>query len=125
MVQLIADRRDIDFVLYEQLGIEGLLQTKKYNSFNRKMFDMIISEARNFGIKELLPTYSQGDREGVQLDSGKVTVPACFHRAYDLFVEGEWLAMAEDPQSGGQGLPRIIKQAAFYDGMLKVLNQSL
>jgi hypothetical protein len=66
MVQLIADRRDIDFVLYEQLGIEDFLQTEKFSGLNRKMFDMVISEARNFGIKELLPTCSQGDREGVK-----------------------------------------------------------
>ena len=113
MAQLIADRRDIDFVLYEQLGIEDLLKTEKYSSLNRKLFDMVISEARTFGVKELLPTYSQGDREGVRLEDGKVTVPECFHRAYELFVEGEWLAMAENPQSGGQGLPRIIKQASY------------
>ncbi|MBW2408353.1 MAG: acyl-CoA dehydrogenase family protein, partial [Deltaproteobacteria bacterium] len=113
MAQLIADRRDIDFVLYEQLGIEDLLQTQKYRSLNRKLFDMVISEARTFGVKELLPTYNQGDREGVQFDGGQVKVPQCFHRAYELFVEGEWLAMAEDRQSGGQGLPRIIKQAAY------------
>ncbi len=113
MAQLIADRRDIDFVLYEQLGIEDLLNTKKYRSLNRKLFDMVVSEARNFGIKELLPTYMQGDREGVQFNNGAVKVPACFHRAYGLFVEGDWLAMAEDPEVGGQGLPRIIKQAAY------------
>jgi alkylation response protein AidB-like acyl-CoA dehydrogenase len=113
VAQLIADRRDIDFVLYEQLGIEDLLNTKKYQSLNRKLFDMVISEARNFGIKELLPTYMEGDREGVQFDNGVVEVAACFHRAYDLFVEGEWLAMAEDPEVGGQGLPKIIRQAAY------------
>jgi alkylation response protein AidB-like acyl-CoA dehydrogenase len=113
MAQLIADRRDIDFVLYEQLGIEDLLNKKKYSSLNRKLFDMVVSEARNFGIKELLPTYMEGDREGVHFDKGEVKVPACFHRAYNLFVEGEWLAMSADPEVGGQGLPRIIKQAAY------------
>ena len=113
MAQLIADRRDIDFVLYEQLRIEDLLNTQKYRGLNRKLFDMVVSEARNFGIKELLPTYMEGDREGVQFDGGVVKVPACFHRAYDLFVEGEWLAMSADPDVGGQGLPRIIKQAAY------------
>ena len=113
MPQLIADRGDIDFVLYEQLRIEDLLNTKKYRSLNRKLFDMVVSEARNFGIKELLPTYMQGDREGVHFDKGDVKVPSCFHRAYNLFVEGEWLAMSEDPAHGGQGLPRIIKQAAY------------
>ena len=113
MPQLIADRRDINFVLYEQLKIENLLNTDKYKNLNRKMFDMVISEARNFGIKELLPTYAQGDRQGVQFDNGQVKVPTCFHRAYDLFVQGEWLAMTEDPRFGGQALPRIIRQAAY------------
>jgi alkylation response protein AidB-like acyl-CoA dehydrogenase len=28
-------------------------------------------------------------------------------------VEGEWIAMAEDPEVGGQGFPAIIRQAAF------------
>jgi alkylation response protein AidB-like acyl-CoA dehydrogenase len=113
MAQLISDRRDIDFVLYEQLQIEELVKTEKYRDLNRKMFDMVISEARNLGIKEIYPTYTEGDREGVKFENGRVTVPACFHRPYELFVEGEWIAMAEDPEVGGQGLPRIIRQAAF------------
>jgi len=113
VAQLIADRRDIDFVLYEQLGIEDLLGKEKYKPLNRRVFDMIIAEARYFGIKELLPTYVEGDREGVQFEKGQVKVPACFHRAYKLFVEGEWLAMSEDPEVGGQGLPRVVKCAAY------------
>ena len=113
MAQLISDRRDIDFVLYEQLQIEDLLKTEKYKDLNRKMFDLVISEARNLGIKEIYPTYAEGDREGVKFENGRVTVPACFHRSHELFVEGEWIAMAEDPEVGGQGLPQIIRQAAF------------
>ena len=69
MAQLISDRRDIDFVLYEQMGIDWLLQSERYNDMNRKMFDMIISEARNFGIKEILPTYDEGDRKGAQFEN--------------------------------------------------------
>jgi alkylation response protein AidB-like acyl-CoA dehydrogenase len=113
MAQIISDRRDIDFVLYEQLEIEDLLKTEKYKDLNRKMFDMVISEARNLGIKEIYPTYTEGDRQGVKFENGTVTVPQCFHRPYELFVEGEWIAMAEDPEVGGQGLPYIIRQAAF------------
>ena len=113
MAQLISDRRDIDFVLYEQLKIEDILKTEKYNDLNRKMFDMVISEARNLGVKEIYPTYKEGDREGVKFENGKVTAPECFHRPYGLFVEGEWIAMAENPDVGGQGFPAIIRQAAF------------
>ena len=113
MAQLISDRRDIDFVLYEQLDIESLLQAEKYKDLNRKMFNMIINEARNFGIKEILPTYTEGDRIGVEFKNGQVKVPECFHRPYRQFIEGEYIAMAEDIDVGGQGLPRVIKQAAF------------
>ena len=113
MAQLISDRRDIDFVLYEQLDIESLLQAEKYKDLNRKMFNMIINEARNFGIKEILPTYTEGDRIGVEFKNGQVKVPQCFHRPYRQFIEGEYIAMAEDIDVGCQGLPRVIKQAAF------------
>jgi hypothetical protein len=41
MAQLISDRRDMDFVLYEQLQIESLFKTKKFNDLNRKMTEPI------------------------------------------------------------------------------------
>jgi hypothetical protein len=56
MAQVIADRRDIDFVLYEQLKADEMTRLEKFQDFNKKTFDMIITEARNFAIKELLPT---------------------------------------------------------------------
>ena len=80
MAQLVADRRDIDFVLHEQMGADWLLETEQYNELNRKMFDMIISEARTFGIKEILPTYAEGDSIGAQFESGTVKAPECFRR---------------------------------------------
>ncbi|MCK5784463.1 MAG: acyl-CoA dehydrogenase N-terminal domain-containing protein, partial [Desulfobacterales bacterium] len=48
MAQQIADRRDVDFVMYEQLGLEEITRHERYKDMNRKMFDMIITEARNF-----------------------------------------------------------------------------
>ena len=112
MVQVITDRRDIDFVLYEQFNVEELTQHKKFAEFNKKTFDLIISEARNLAVKEILPTFAEGDREGVRLENGQVKVPGCYHRPYTLFKEGEWTAMVADPELGGQGLPYCISQAA-------------
>ena len=112
MAQLIADRRDIDFVLHEQLDLEPLLKSDKFKDLNRKMLDMIINEARTFGIKEILPTFAQGDREGARFENGQVKVPECYHRAFKLFVQGEWTAMTADPEIGGQGLPLVLAEAA-------------
>jgi alkylation response protein AidB-like acyl-CoA dehydrogenase len=112
MAQVIADRRDIDFVLYEQFDVESLLDCDRYRDLNRKACDMVIDAARDFGIKEILPTYAAGDREGVRFEAGKVRVPECFRRPHRLFVENEWSAMTEDPDLGGQGLPHVIAKAA-------------
>ncbi len=112
MAQVLADRRDIDFALYEQMDVEALTHTDKFGDLDKKVFDMIIKEARTLSVKEILPTLAEGDRIGVTFDNGKVTVPECFRRPYKLMCEGEWNAMVEDPEVGGQGLPRMIDQAA-------------
>ncbi|MBW1725143.1 MAG: acyl-CoA dehydrogenase N-terminal domain-containing protein, partial [Deltaproteobacteria bacterium] len=111
MAQYIADRRDVDFVLHEQLQVENLSQYETFAEFNKKTVDMIVSEARNLAIKEILPTQTLGDREGCKFENGKVTVPESFHRAYELLKEGEWGAMTEDPEWGGQGMPITVALA--------------
>jgi len=112
MTQYIADRRDVDFVLYEQMQVEDLSRSERFADFNKKTVDMIVSEARNLAIKEILPTQEVGDREGCKFDNGKVAVPEPFHRAYELLREGEWVSMTEDPTWGGQGMPTTVALAA-------------
>ncbi|MGB5746607.1 MAG: acyl-CoA dehydrogenase [Desulfobacterales bacterium] len=112
MAQQIADRRDVDFVLHEQLRVEELSKHDIFAEFNKKTIDLIVSEARNLAIKEILPTQAESDREGALFDAGKVTVPESFHKVWELFKEGEWLAMIEDPDWGGQGMPRAVAMAA-------------
>lgn len=111
MAQVIADRRDLDFVLYDQLKTDELTKLERYKGFNKKTFDMIITEARNFAVKELLPANAEGDREGLRFEDGQVKVPECFHRAYKLLQEGEWTSLTEDLDWGGQGLPANIALA--------------
>jgi alkylation response protein AidB-like acyl-CoA dehydrogenase len=112
MAQQIADRRDVDFVLHELLHVEELSDHEIFADFNKKTVDLIVAEARNLAIKEILPTQIDSDREGAHFDAGKVTVPESFHKAWELFKEGEWLAMTEDPKWGGQGMPRAVALAA-------------
>jgi hypothetical protein len=112
MAQYIADKRDVDFVLHEQLQVEDLSKTELFADFNKKTVDMIVKEARNLAIKEILPTRELGDQEGCQFENGKVTVPKSFHKAFELLKDGEWVAMTEDPEWGGQGMPTTVALAA-------------
>lgn len=112
MAQVIADRRDIDFVLHDQLNVGSLADHDRFAEFNRKTIDLIVNEARNLAVKEILPTQKIGDEEGVTFDQGNVRVPREFHRAWDLLKQGEWIAMCEDPDWGGQGMPSSVSLAA-------------
>jgi alkylation response protein AidB-like acyl-CoA dehydrogenase len=118
MAQVVADRRDVDFVLHEQLNVEQLSQFERFEEFNKKTIDMVVSEARNLAIKELLPYLKEADEEGCTFDNGKVSVPKAFHKAYKLFCEGEWIAMCDDPKWGGQGMPATVALAAnnYFNG---------
>jgi hypothetical protein len=111
MAQLIADRRDVDFVLHEQFSVTDLSRHEKFAEFNKKTIDMIVTEARNLAVKEILPTQKAGD-EGCVFENGVVKVPEEYHRIFKLYKEGEWLAMIDDPQWGGQGMPKIVSLAA-------------
>lgn len=112
MAQQIADRRDVDFVLHELLDVGQISSYDKFAEFNKKTIDLIVNEARNLAIKEILPTQKIGDEKGVVLErDGSVTVPEEFHRVYQFMRDGEWTAVTEDPEWGGQGMPRTVSMA--------------
>ncbi|MDA3791270.1 MAG: acyl-CoA dehydrogenase [Desulfobacula sp.] len=118
MAQLVADRRDVDFVLHEQLEVEKLSAFEKFEDFNKKTIDLVVSEARNLALKELLTCMKDTDEQGCTFENGTVKVPEAFHRVYDLFKEGEWIAMCDDPEYGGQGMPHVVAMASdnYFNG---------
>ena len=107
-----VDKRDIDFVLNEQLKVEQLCELDKYKDFDSDDFDMIITEAIKFAQEELGPLNSDADQEGSVFENGDVKVPAAFHKAYKLACENGWIAMANSQEWGGQGLPGPIAMSA-------------
>ncbi|MBF0209745.1 MAG: acyl-CoA dehydrogenase [Desulfamplus sp.] len=119
MVQFIADRRDIDFMLHEVLDAESLsTKHEMFEEFNKKTIDLIVSEARNLAVKEILPTQKEGDLQGCKLENGNVITPEPFKKLYKLFCEGEWVAATESQEWGGQGMPRTVSSAAaeYFNG---------
>jgi alkylation response protein AidB-like acyl-CoA dehydrogenase len=111
MAQQLVDRRDLDFVIWEQMEAETFLNDNRYREFNKKACDMIITEARALAVKEMLPTLSEGDKQGVRYDNGRVKVPDCFHDVHKLILDGEWQSLPVSPEMGGQGAPAFVSAA--------------
>jgi alkylation response protein AidB-like acyl-CoA dehydrogenase len=118
MAEYLVDTRDVEFVLYEQLGIERLCRYEKYGEFNKEVFDMVLDQGLKLAREEIAPLNEVADRVGAKFDNGKVTFPKEFHGPYKTYCEGGWIGVSSSPEWGGQGLPRVIGMATaeFFTG---------
>lgn len=112
MAQQLADRRDQDFVIWEQMNSQEIIKHPKFKEFNRKTCEMVMNEARSLAIKEVHPTMKDGDEIGVTFENGSVRVPESYHRPFRLMIEGEWNNLGVEPEMGGQGAPGFLATAA-------------
>ena len=118
MAEYLVDLRDIQFVLYEHLGVEKLCQHEKYGEFSREVFDMVLDQGLKLAKEEIAPLNEVADRVGARFENGKVSFPKEFHEPYKKYCEGGWIGISSDPEWGGQGLPRVIGMATaeFFTG---------
>ncbi|HTY70531.1 MAG TPA: acyl-CoA dehydrogenase C-terminal domain-containing protein [Alphaproteobacteria bacterium] len=117
-----APLRDMRFVLYELLGIEGLRALPEGDGFGPDLVDPVLEEAAKLAEQVLLPLNRSGDEEGCVLENGVVRTPKGFREAYRTYAEGGWTSLACDPEFGGQGLPHAL--AVFVEEMVCATNLS-
>ena len=100
MAEYLVDTRDVEFVLYEQLGIERLCRYEKYGEFNKEVFDMVLDQGLKLAREEIAPLNEVADRVGAKFDNGKVTFPKEFHGPYKTYCEGGWIGVSSSPEWG-------------------------
>ncbi len=123
MANLLVDKRDVDFVLYEQLEVQNLTQKEKFNHLSREEFEMVLEQALKFAENSIAPTNKEGDEIGAKWENGKVTIPESFHEPLRAFGEAGWISAADDVEVGGQGLPLTVFTA--FNEMFHAANASL
>ena len=74
MSAVLASRRNLDFTLYEWLGIESLLDRPAFADHSRATFDALLDLSERLAIDKYLPTLKQGDRHEPSLDADGVHV---------------------------------------------------
>ena len=107
-----VNKRDVQFVIYEQLGVGDLCDLPAFSECNQELFEMVLDEAIKVATDVLAPINKVGDQVGAQFEGGVVSMPQEFKDAYPKYVEGGWIGMVHGEDVGGQGLPNLLKYAS-------------
>jgi butyryl-CoA dehydrogenase len=112
MTELIK-RRDIDFLLYEFLNVEQLLEHPRYADHDRKVFDAIIDTAVKIAEEKFQTCAKDLDNNEPSFDGQKVTLIPQVKEALRAFAEAGFPAATYANEQDGLQLPWTVFQAAM------------
>ncbi len=102
------DRRDLDFLLYDHLDLEGLSKLPRYQGYDRETFEIVLSQAERFAREKLAPTNAAADEAGCRIEDGQVYMPESYEKLYEEYREIGLFAPVNNPEYGGMGLPHTL-----------------
>ncbi|MEK9821997.1 MAG: acyl-CoA dehydrogenase [Gammaproteobacteria bacterium] len=111
MADYVAPTRDISFVMNELLDYSKINALDKFKDATSELTGAILDEAGKFAADVMAPLNRVGDLQGVKVEDNTVVTPEGFKEAYQLFVDNQWLSLAQDPEYGGQGMPFLLHLA--------------
>lgn len=114
MSDKLVDRRDLDFILFEQLAVESLLDRRFFEDHSRETFDMALETAHDLAKDVFWPTYQEFDQDPAVFDGEKTTAPKSMHGIWQAYKEGGWFSASFSYDVGGQQFPATIWLAAMY-----------
>ena len=120
-VKLIDDR-DIEFLLYEFLDTQALLERPRYQEHSREIFNTTLDTAKTIAQKYFANHNSKGDENEPSFDGEKVHLIPETQAAWDAYAEAGFLGAAYDFEEGGSQMPEIILRAAM--GYITAANPS-
>ncbi|KUJ84270.1 acyl-CoA dehydrogenase [Microbulbifer flavimaris] len=109
----LLNERDIDFLLYELLDTESLLQRPRYREHSREIFNATLQSARTVAEKHFANHNAKGDANEPHFDGERVHLIPETKQAWDAFAEAGFLAAHCDEEEGGLQLPEVILRTAL------------
>ena len=104
-----VNRKDIFFILKDQINYSSLCSLDRYRDFDEKILDMVVTEAINLAVGLVDPLQEIGEKWGVKFNHGVVTCPPEFRKAFKKFGQDGWISTSRDLEYGGQGFPHMIR----------------
>ena len=116
----ICDRRDLDFMLYEVLGVDRLCAYPRFTEHTRETFDSALDLAHQIALDKFLPHNRASDLDEPRMVDGKVVLIPAIGEAVAAYNDAGFCAALADAEDGGMQLPFVITQAC--DAMFSAAN---
>ncbi len=109
-----SNLRDIEFNLFEVLGVERTLGTGPFSEMDRETAHEALAELERLATGPVAESFADADRNPPAFDpaTGDVTLPESFKRSYAALHDGEWWRLLLPPHLGGTGASPTIMWAA-------------
>ena len=119
-MSMIVNRRDLDFILYETLGLDTILNSERYADYDRESLDAMMDLCQTIAEDQFLTCASKLDANEPQFVDGKVETIPELKEAINAYQEAGLCASAYDADVGGMQLPWMADQA--LNGMFVCAN---
>ena len=119
-MSMVVNRRDLDFVLYETLGLDKILTSERYADYDRESLDAMLDLCQTIAEDQFLTCASKLDANEPQFVDGKVETISELKDAIFAYQEAGLCASAYDSDIGGMQLPWMVDQA--LNGMFVCAN---
>ncbi|SUA74160.1 Acyl-CoA dehydrogenase, short-chain specific [Nocardia otitidiscaviarum] len=102
--------RDLEFNLFEVLGIGSLLDGGAYGDLDTDTVKEMLAEVRRLAEGPLAESFADADRNPPTFDPAThtVTLPESFKKSYKALEDGGWSKVPVREELGGLGAPSVI-----------------
>ncbi|MCU1646612.1 MAG: acyl-CoA dehydrogenase [Nocardia sp.] len=108
-----ANVRDLEFNLFEVLGLGTLLDSGAYGDLDTDTAREMLAEVKRLAEGPLADSFVDGDRNPPTFDpeTHTVTLPESFKKSYRALQDGEWAKVGVREELGGLGAPSALTWA--------------
>ncbi|MDN5853731.1 MAG: acyl-CoA dehydrogenase, partial [Actinomycetia bacterium] len=109
-----SNLRDIEFNLFEVLGVDKVLGTGPYEDLDLDTARSILHEIDRTAREDLAPSFAESDRTPPVYDpqTCSVTMPDAFKKSYRAWMDAEWFRLQIPAELGGQPAPNSLVWAS-------------
>jgi alkylation response protein AidB-like acyl-CoA dehydrogenase len=113
MASTILSRRDLDFLLYEWLDAESMIQRQRFSEHSRETFDAVLDLCEQLATDKFANHNKKSDQNEPHFDGERVHIIPEVRQALDAFTEAGLITAGHDAELGGMQLPCLLEKAGF------------